>query len=134
MPAVSKSQRRLMGMAYAHKIGKLDLGDLPKVLAKKVKDLSDNMSKKDLKDFAETKEDNLPDRKDENVTSGNVPGMGSVSLPDDPGSIEDFSNIDMGSGDCPIYKRMKKKKKKLKRKKFKFIKDFRYFSDNQTNI
>ena len=44
MPAESKSQRRLMGMAYAYKKGKLKLEDLPPNLASKIKNLSDNES------------------------------------------------------------------------------------------
>lgn len=57
MPAKSKAQRRLMGMAYAYKQGKFD-GEPSKA----VKDLANEMSLDDLKDFAETEEDNLPEK------------------------------------------------------------------------
>jgi len=58
MPATSKSQRRLMGMAYAYKIGKLK----GKNISDKVKELSKSMSIKDLEDFAETKHKGLPNK------------------------------------------------------------------------
>jgi len=58
MPAKSKSQRRLMGMAYAYKTGKLD----KKYVSDTIKDLADTMSKKDLEDFAKTDEDDLPEK------------------------------------------------------------------------
>lgn len=128
MPAQSKSQRRLMGMAYAYKKGTLDSDNISQELFDKIKDIANNMSEKDLKDFAETKEDNLPDKKDENVSPGNVPGMGSVVLPENPGKIEDFSIQEPGSGDIPLPKR------KRKRKKLKFIKNLTTFLETETNI
>lgn len=66
MPAKSKSQQRLMGMAYALKTGEMKKSDFDnKSLYKKVKKLSDNMSKEDLKDYAETSHKNLPDKKEQ---------------------------------------------------------------------
>jgi hypothetical protein len=59
MPATSKSQQRLMGQAYAYKIGKLKAKDLNPKYADKIKELAKSMSKKELKDFAETKHNNI---------------------------------------------------------------------------
>jgi len=61
MPAVSKSQQRLMGMAYALKKGEMD----PKDASQEVKDLADGMTLKQLKDFASTEHKNLPAKKNE---------------------------------------------------------------------
>lgn len=54
MPAKSKSQQRLMGVAYAVKSGDMQLSDVDASYKDKVKELVDSMSLKDLKDFAET--------------------------------------------------------------------------------
>jgi len=57
--AVSQQQQKLMGMAYAYKKGEMeDASDA-------VKKLADSMSLKDLKDFASTKREGLPVRKEE---------------------------------------------------------------------
>ena len=55
MPSVSPEQQRLFGQAYAIKTGKLDPKDLNPKYRDQIVDLADSMSKKDLKDFAETK-------------------------------------------------------------------------------
>lgn len=55
MPATTPAQQRLMGQAYAIKIGKLDPKDLDPKYRDQIVDLADSMSEKDLKDFAETK-------------------------------------------------------------------------------
>lgn len=68
MPAQSKSQQRLMGVAYAVKSGDMQLSDVDASYKDKVKELVDNMSLKDLKDFAETDHSGLP----EEVTEGVV--------------------------------------------------------------
>ena len=65
MPSVSKSQQRLMGMAYAVKDGSLELSDIDPAYRDKVKSLSDGMTKKDLKKYASTKHDKLPETVDE---------------------------------------------------------------------
>lgn len=67
MPSKSKSQRRLMGMALAYKRGKLN----NKYASDEVKRISDEMSEKDLEDFAKTDEDDLPEKisKNENYVS-----------------------------------------------------------------
>jgi hypothetical protein len=66
MPSQSKSQQRLMGVAYAVKSGDMQLSDVDASYRDKVKELVDGMSLKDLKDFAETKHDDVP----EEVTEG----------------------------------------------------------------
>jgi hypothetical protein len=65
MPSVSKSQQRLMGMAYAVKSGDMEISDIDPAYRDKVKSLSDEMTKKDLKKYASTKHDNLPETVDE---------------------------------------------------------------------
>jgi hypothetical protein len=62
MPAASKSQQRLMGMAYAVKTGKRKLSDMPAGVQKELKRLTSSMSTADLKKFAETDHDNLPEK------------------------------------------------------------------------
>ena len=68
MPAQSKSQQRLMGVAYAVKSGDMQLSDVDASYKDKVKELIDSMSLKDLKDFAETDHSGLP----EEVTEGAI--------------------------------------------------------------
>ena len=55
MPSKSEKQQRAMGMAYAAKTGKLD----PRKLSPKLRKMMHNMSVKQLKEFAETKHDNI---------------------------------------------------------------------------
>ena len=57
MPALSKSQQRLMGMVHAYKNGKL------KNAPQKIKDVSKHISDSDAKDFAKTKTKDLPEKK-----------------------------------------------------------------------
>jgi len=57
MPSTSVAQQKLMGMAYALKKGEMD----PEEASQEVKDLADSMTLKQLKDFASTKHDGLPD-------------------------------------------------------------------------
>ena len=59
--AVSKAQRGLMGAAYAYKKGET------KNVSPKIKKIANSMSKKDLKDFAGTKEKGLPKHVDEST-------------------------------------------------------------------
>jgi hypothetical protein len=65
MPAVSQAQQKLMGMAYALKKGDMKPGDA----SQEVKDLADSMTLQQLKDFAETKHDNLPVKKESEESS-----------------------------------------------------------------
>lgn len=52
-----------MGMAYAYKKGELDTKDMPAELVSKIKSMADSMTTKELKDFASTKHDGLPEVK-----------------------------------------------------------------------
>jgi hypothetical protein len=113
MPSTSKAQQRLMGVAYAVKSGDMQLSDVDTAYRKEVEELVDNMTLKQLKDFASTKHDGLPERVKEDlalVTPPMLGGMGDVVLPD-AGAL--------GSGDAPTGigdpdKVYKKKKKKVK--------------------
>jgi Protein of unknwon function (DUF3008) len=58
MPATSKSQQRLMGMVHAYNKG--ELGKVAPSLLKKIKTMAKSMKKKDVKDFAKTKHEDLP--------------------------------------------------------------------------
>jgi len=65
MPSVSKSQQRLMGVAYAVKSGSMKIKDVDSEYRDKVESLVDGMTKKDLKKYASTKHDKLPETVDE---------------------------------------------------------------------
>jgi hypothetical protein len=58
MPATSKAQQQLMGMAYAFKRGELAQNEVsPDIIQ-----LANSMTMKQLKDFAATKHEGLPDK------------------------------------------------------------------------
>ena len=138
MPSVSKSQQRLMGVAYAVKSGSMELKDVDSEYRDKVASLVDGMTKKDLKKYASTKRDKLPETVDEdfahaaqNITpSANIGGMGPVVLPSD-GVV--------GSGDVPAGPQVAdidddeeeakkdKTKKKLEMENFKLFTQFNDF-------
>ena len=74
--SVSKSQHRLMGQAYGVKKWKkskgkegLDPKKIPTKYRKSIIDISNRMTMKQLKDFAETKETKLPNKVDESKKS-----------------------------------------------------------------
>ena len=110
MPSKSKSQQRLMGVAYAVKSGDMQLSDIDSEYRDKVKELVDGMSLKDLKDFASTPHEGLPEVV-ENITPASIGGMGQVQLP---------IKTEVGSGDVPAgrgdAKKRYKKKMKFKHK------------------
>ena len=135
MPSVSKSQQRLMGMAYAVKSGDMEISDIDPAYRDKVKSLSDGMTKKDLKKYASTKHEDLPETVDEDFAqaqqhitpSANIGGMGPVILPSE-GSV--------GSGDVPAVAdidddeeeaKKDKTKKKLEMEGFKLFTQFNNF-------
>lgn len=60
--SVSKAQQRLMGQAYAYKKGSLKNKDLDPKYAEQIKNLSDSMTMKQLKDYASTKHIGLVDK------------------------------------------------------------------------
>ena len=59
MPAVSKSQQALFGLAKAVKKGKIS----PSKVGKSVKDIAKGMSTKEIDKFAKTKTTDLPKKK-----------------------------------------------------------------------
>ena len=73
MPAVSKSQQRLMGQAYAYRTGKLKKKDINPTYFEHIKNLSKQMKLKDLKKYASTRHSTrnskLPDTVAETVVS-----------------------------------------------------------------
>jgi hypothetical protein len=129
MPAVSQSQQRLMGQAYALKMGDLKASDINPEYRKQIQDLADSMSKKDLEDFAKTKHEGLPVSKDEvnedggMATVSNVNGMGAPALPGNPGSQSGFASQKTGSGDIP-YSLVKGQPRKKKKSSFQSFQDF----------
>jgi hypothetical protein len=129
MPATSKSQQRLMGIAYAVKTGSMSIENVSSEYRDKVKDLVVGMTTKELKDFASTPHEGLPDEAPEKTEEGlafaasytspqgaSMPGagMGKIQLPN-------LSNGGVGSGDKAsgqgdaeeVYKQEKKKRKRL---------------------
>jgi len=117
MPATSKAQRRLFALALAVKRGEVPESDVDD----KIKDLS-KKSEQDLKDYAETPEETLPNKVEDNIeennamaTPGSVNGMGSVALPGNPGTNE------TGSGDLAASSELTDKKKKAD-EAYKFLK------------
>ncbi len=65
MPARSRTQQRLMGQAYAYKTGDLKVKDMDPKYADEIKKIAKSMTKKQLKDFAETKHKGLPEKVEE---------------------------------------------------------------------
>lgn len=60
MPAKSKAQHGVMGMALAYKRGKLKEGDIPSRVRNKVKQIAASMSDAQLSEFTSTKAKKLP--------------------------------------------------------------------------
>lgn len=137
MPAQSKSQQRLMGVAYAVKSGDMQLSDVDVAYRDKVESLVDGMTKKDLKKYAETKHDDLPEVVETvqgaAIAPNQIGGMGPVSLPQADGSL--------GSGDFPAPQGDAKEEQKKKKKKTitklemeNLHKSFSEFLNEATNI
>ena len=108
MPAQSKAQRRLFALALQFKRGEIAASEV----SDEVKDLS-KLPEETLRDYAKTKEGDLPDHVEETVTLNpnmNVQGMGPVELPGNPGSADSFATQKVGSGDIPNGKKKKKVK------------------------
>lgn len=123
MPSQSKSQQRLMGVAYAVKKGDMQLSDVDVDYRDKVKDLVDGMTLKKLKDFAETKHEGLPEVV-ENISIGNVGGMGPVKLP---------TSTENGSGDVPAGQGDAEEEYEKKKRKMKHLKNFESFLNEGLN-
>lgn len=108
MPAQSKAQRRLFALALQYKRGEISASNI----SDEVKELS-KLPEEKLRDYAKTKEKDLPDYVEETVTLNpnmNVQGMGDVTLPGNPGSADSFATQKVGSGDIPDGKKKKKTK------------------------
>ena len=73
MPAKSKAQQRLMGMAYAYRKGELKLKDLPEGVRDEVKSIAKSMTLKDLKKYASTPRKNLPEKLSEGANMNKEP-------------------------------------------------------------
>ena len=69
MPSTSKSQQRLMGQAYALKNGDIKVEDLNPEYKDEIVKLADSMSLKELKDFAETSHEGLPNKVKDEATN-----------------------------------------------------------------
>lgn len=67
MPSTSKTQQRLMGVAYSVKKGDVKLKDVDAAYREKVQQLVASMTLQQLKDFAETKHKDLPEDIQENI-------------------------------------------------------------------
>lgn len=119
MPSTSKTQQRLMGAAYSVKKGDTQLSDIDPDYRDKVKDLVDGMTLNQLKDFAETSHEGLPEVK-EQITPNSIGGMGPVSFPTDS---------TLGSGDVPAHKG--KAKKIYKNKKMRHLNTFESFLEGK---
>lgn len=117
MPAQSKAQRRLFALALQFKRGGLSASEV----SDEVKELS-KLPEKDLKDYAETKERDLPNKVDEDAVTVNpnmnVQGMGAIELSGNPGSMNSFTSQAVGSGDLPETPNKNKKVKLLSFDKF----------------
>ena len=128
MPAVSKAQRKLFALALAVKRGEVDAADVDD----KIRDLS-KKKEQDLKDYAETPEETLPNKVEDSVeennamaTPGSVNGMGSVAMPGNPGTNE------TGSGDMAATSELTdgKDKKKKAKEAYKFLKYNAFVSES----
>jgi len=69
MPAVSKSQKRLMSQAYAIKTGALKPSDIDPRYRKSIVNLSKSMTEKQLRDYTQTPEKGLPNDVDEAIVT-----------------------------------------------------------------
>ena len=102
MPSTSKTQQRLMGVAYAVKNGDMKLSDVDAAYRDKVQELVSSMTLQQLKDFASTSHEGLPDKVEEyagaeagiGVTPNSITGAGAVLLPN-------MTTGRFGSGDVP---------------------------------
>jgi hypothetical protein len=111
MPAKSKAQQRLMAQAYGVKKGEISLDDVDSDYRDEIEKLADQMSLEDLKDFAETSHEDLPDKVKEafkksifakviNIKAGDITieNMGPIELPSASANAG-AEGGDLGSGD-----------------------------------
>lgn len=72
MPATSQAQQKLMGQAYALKKGDIEASEINPEYVDQIKKLADSMSLDQLKDFAKTKREDLPIKKESVQTSNKL--------------------------------------------------------------
>lgn len=129
MPATSKAQKRLMGIAYAVKAGHMSIVDVTPEYKEQVKKLVVGMTIEELKDFASTPHEGLPDEAPEKTEEGlafatsytspqgaSMPGsgMGKIQLPNLSDGGVGSGDKASGQGDAKeVYKKEKKKRKRL---------------------
>ena len=129
MPATSKAQQRLFGLAYAIKKGDMK----PEDADAKAKELADSMSLADLKKFASTDHEGLPDKVKENITLGSIGGMGATKFPGTGQNINVKGSGDIASpsGDAEeeFERKKRERERNLKKKKneSKIYKTFKSF-------
>ncbi|RLI53357.1 MAG: DUF3008 domain-containing protein [Candidatus Thorarchaeota archaeon] len=63
MPAKSRAQRGLMGMALALKRGDVTIEDIPRGVRKRITQITKDMTEEQLADFTRTPEERLPKKK-----------------------------------------------------------------------
>ena len=107
MPANSKSQQRFMGMVHAYKTGTLDTSKLPDELVQKIKKAAEGMTKKEVDDFASTKQKGLPEKKasmkkESNVLRAITTATGSLGGGVVGGAIQDKRYKDLAKKGVPI--------------------------------
>jgi hypothetical protein len=124
MPAVSKSQKRLMSQAYGIKTGALKPSDIDPRYRKSIVDLSKSMTEKQLRDYTQTPEKGLPNDVDEAI----VTPKASYSPDFKPGYYLSTTN-------SPIlpYLDTEKIKKKQGKKNLENLKDYRDWIDQIYN-
>jgi hypothetical protein len=114
-----------MGVAYAVKSGDMQLSDVDSEYRDKVEDLVDGMTLKQLKKYASTKHEGLPDKVEDNLEAGDLSGMGPVELP---------TATQPGSGDVPAGQGDAEEEYKKKRRKMKYLQNFESFiNESNTN-
>ena len=123
MPAVTPSQQRLFGQAYAIRMKEMEPSDLDPKYRDEIVALSKKMTIKQLKDFASTKHGDIKegsqlgdvgDIKAGKIESNNIP----VFTPRGPGKITPFLDPDA-------------KQKRKGRKNLQNLKDYRDWSSQR---
>jgi hypothetical protein len=116
MPAVSKSQQRIMAQAYGIKTGSLKPSDIDPRYRKAIVALSKKMTEKQLKDYSETPHKRLPNDVDEAI----ITPKASYAPDFKPGYYLSTTN-------SPILPSLdtEKIKKKLGKKNLENLKDYR---------
>jgi hypothetical protein len=116
MPAVSKSQQRIMAQAYGIKTGSLKPSDIDPRYRKAIVALSKKMTEKQLKDYSETPHKGLPNDVDEAI----ITPKASYAPDFKPGYYLSTTN-------SPILPSLdtEKIKKKLGKKNLENLKDYR---------